>query len=205
MSYHEKTLIGLTGNIACGKSTVLRQLRELGAHAIDADALIHVILRRDGAAFAPVVADFGSGILGDDGEIDRRALGKIVFSDPARLRRLEEIEHPIVRRMIDEQISIAPERVVVLDAIKLFESGWAAKCDTVWVVTCMRDQQIARLVETRGYSREEAEVRVNAQALQREKVAGADVVIDNSGSLADTRAQVEEAWHALETSQPPER
>lgn len=194
MPYHGKTLIGLTGNIACGKSTVLRQLRELGAHTIDADGLIHVILRRHGAAFEPVVAEFGPGIVGEDGEIDRRALGKIVFSDPARLNRLEEIEHPIVRQMIDEQISAAPEPVVVVDAIKLFESGWAAKCDTVWVVTCRREQQIARLMETRGYPRDEAEMRVNAQAPQEEKAALASTVIDNSGSRTDTGRQVEDAW-----------
>src|SRR5438270_11205502 len=95
MPYHGKTFIGLTGNIACGKSTVLRQLRELGAHTIDADGLVHIILAKDGPAYAPVVAEFGPGIVGEEGEIDRRALGKIVFSDPVTLRRLEEVEHPI--------------------------------------------------------------------------------------------------------------
>src|SRR4051812_21874145 len=115
MVYHGKFLLGLTGNIACGKSTVSRQLRELGAHTIDADALIHVILRKDGAAYVPVVEEFGSEILAEDGEIDRRALGRIVFADPARLKRLEEIEHPIVRGLIDEQIGQAEESVVVVD------------------------------------------------------------------------------------------
>lgn len=205
MSDYGKILIGLTGNIACGKSTVLRRLRELGAHTIDADALIHVILRRGGAAFEPVLAEFGPSILREDGEIDRRALGKIVFSDPEKLHRLEAIEHPIVRSMIGEQIKSAPERVVVLDAIKLFESGWAEKCDTVWVVTCLRAQQIERLTATRGYSQEEAEMRVNAQAPQEEKAARANVVIDNSGTLAQTYEQVEEAWRLLETSLPPKR
>src|SRR5256885_2036128 len=112
MPYHGKILIGLTGNIACGKSTVLRQLAKLGASTIDADSLIHVILRKGGPAYEPVIAEFGRGILREDGEIDRRGLGEIVFSDPARLRRLEEIEHPIVRKMIDEQIEEAPTPVV---------------------------------------------------------------------------------------------
>ncbi|HEY0070033.1 MAG TPA: dephospho-CoA kinase [Chloroflexia bacterium] len=190
-------IIGLTGNIACGKSTVMRRLRKLGARTIDADALIHVILRRGGAAFEPVVAEFGEGILGSDGEIDRRALGRIVFSDPARLKRLEEIEHPIVRRMIEEEIRTAAERVVVVDAIKLFESGWAARSDRVWVVTCRRDQQIERLMSTRGYSHEEAEMRIDAQSPQEEKVARADTVIDNSGTLEETFRQVDAAWEKL--------
>lgn len=192
-----KKIIGLTGNIACGKSTVVGRLRELGAYTIDADALIHVILRREGAAFGPVVEEFGEGIMGPEGEIDRRALGRIVFSDPERLRRLEEIEHPIVRGLIEEEIRGAGERVVVVDAIKLFESGWAARSDVVWVVTCRREQQVERLMRTRGYSREEAELRIGAQSPQAEKVARADVVIDNSGTPAETCRQVDAAWERL--------
>lgn len=197
MPYDGKTLIGLTGNIACGKSTVTRQLRELGAFVIDADGMIHAILKRGGAAYEPVVAEFGGGILGEDGEIDRRALGRIVFADPGKLRRLEEIEHPIVRRAIEEAIVGAEEPVVVVDAIKLIESGWADRCDTVWVVVCDRGQQIERLMRTRGYSMEEAEMRVNAQSSQELKIARADVVIDNSGRLEDMRRQVREAWEGL--------
>lgn len=198
MPYHAKTLIGLTGNIACGKSTVLHRLAQLGAHTIDADQLIHSMLKRGGAAYAPVVAEFGAQILEDDGEIDRRALGMIVFSDPDRLRRLEEIEHPIVRDLIDADIKGAAEQVVVVDAIKLIESGWADKCDTVWAVTCRREQQVERLVRTRGYSLEEAETRIDAQSPQADKVARADVVIDNSGTIEDTYRQVDAAWQALQ-------
>ncbi|HKP51250.1 MAG TPA: dephospho-CoA kinase [Chloroflexia bacterium] len=197
MPYDGKTLIGLTGNIACGKSTVLRQLQALGAYTIDADRLIHDILRKDGAAYTPVVAEFGESILGENGEIDRRALGRIVFSDTARLRRLEEIEHPIVRRIIEDRIREAQQPVVVLDAIKLIESGWADRCDKVWVVTCHREQQIERLMRTRGYSQQEAEMRVDAQSPQADKVARADVVIDNSGNMNDTHSQVLRAWRTL--------
>jgi dephospho-CoA kinase len=189
--------LGLTGNIACGKSTVLRRLNALGAYTIDADAAIHTILKQDGPAYAPVVAEFGQGIVQPDGEIDRRALGKIVFSDPAKLRRLEEIEHPIVRRYIDDLIRNADKTVVALDAIKLIEAGWADKSDAVWVVTCTREQQLERLMSTRGYSREEAEMRIDAQAPQEEKVARADIVIDNSGSLEHTQRQVDAAWQAF--------
>jgi dephospho-CoA kinase len=197
MPYHGKALLGLTGNIACGKSTVLRQLQSLGAHTIDADALIHVILRKGGPAYWPVVSEFGPGILDADGEIDRRALGRIVFADPELLRTLERIEHPIVRRVIDDEIAEAAEPVVALDAIKLIESGWADKCDVVWVVTCDREQQLERLMRTRGYSLEEAEGRIDAQAPQEEKVARADVVIDNSGALEETRGQVVAVWEAF--------
>src|SRR5687768_7969666 len=197
MPYHGKILIGLTGNIACGKSTVLRQLRDLGAYVIDADILIHYILRHDGPAYWPVVSEFGPEIVRADGEIDRKVLGRIVFSDPEKLRRLEEIEHPIVRRVIDEEIAQADEEIVVLDAIKLIESGWAEKCDSVWVVTCRREQQIERLQASRGYSREDAEMRVSAQSDPALKVERADVVIDNSGTLDATREQVQRGWATI--------
>jgi dephospho-CoA kinase len=197
MPYHTKYLIGLTGNIACGKSTVLRRLRELGAFVIDADAMIHIILRKDGTAYWPVVSEFGPEIVGEDGEIDRRALAQIVFTDPEKLKRLVEIVHPIVRRMIDNEIAEAPRPIVVLDAIKLIEAGWADKSDTVWVVTCRRDQQIKRLMSTRGYTRQEALTRIDAQSPQEDKVARADTVIDNSGSLSQTKKQVDAAWQAF--------
>ncbi len=196
-SYQGKLLIGLTGNIACGKSTVLTQLFSLGAYTIDADLLIHAILKKDGPAYTPVVQEFGPSVVLSDGEIDRRALGKIVFSDADRLHRLEEIEHPIVRAIIESAIISAPQRVVVLDAIKLIEAGWAAKCAQLWVVTSLPEQQIRRLVETRGYSEEEAHMRVAAQSSQAEKAALADVVIDNSGTRRQTVEQVSAAWQAI--------
>ncbi|MEO5954027.1 MAG: dephospho-CoA kinase [Chloroflexia bacterium] len=197
MPLYGKLLIGLTGNIACGKSTVVRQLRELGAHTIDADALIHVILKKGGPAYEPVVQEFGEGIVAEDGEIDRRALGRIVFADPERLRMLEQIEHPVVRQVISDEIANAAEEIVALDAIKLIEVGWADKSDAVWVVTCTREQQLERLMATRGYSREEAEGRIDAQSSQEEKIARADVVIYNSGTKEQTREQVVVAWEAF--------
>ncbi len=197
MPLYGKLLIGLTGNIACGKSTVLRQLGEMGAYAIDADELIHVILKKGGPAYEPVVQEFGPEIVGADGEIDRRALGRIVFADAEKLRALEQIEHPIVRQLINDEIVMAAEDVVVLDAIKLIEVGWADKSDAVWVVTCTREQQLERLMRTRGYSREEAEGRIDAQSPQEEKIVRADVVIYNSGTQEQTRAQVVMAWDAF--------
>ena len=200
MPYHGKILLGLTGNIACGKSTILKQLGKLGAHTVDADALVHRVQARGGPAYWPVVSEFGPGIVAEGGEIDRRALGQLVFANAKRLRRLEEIVHPIVRKEIDRDIAEAEEAVVVLDAIKLFESGWADRCDEVWVVTCPREAQIERLMEKRGFSREDAEMRIDAQTPQAEKAERASVVIENSGTPASLRAQVEAAWrdfHAL--------
>jgi dephospho-CoA kinase len=153
------------------------------------------------------VSEFGPGIVAEGGELDRRALGQLVFANARKLRRLEEIVHPIVRKEIDRAIAEAEEPVVVLDAIKLFEAGWADKCDEVWVVTCPREAQIARLMKKRGFSREDAEMRVDAQSPQAEKAERAAVVIENSGSPADLRAQVAAAWrdfHALHDESAPE-
>lgn len=189
-------IIGLTGNIATGKSTVGRMLTELGARYIDADEIAHEVIARGGPAFPGVAAAFGAGILDANGEIDRRRLGGIVFSDAARLRQLEEIVHPAVLARISETLAKTGEKVAVLDAIKLLESGLSRVCDTVWVVTCQRDQQLDRLVRTRGLSPEEALLRINAQPPQEEKARRADVVIDNGGSLASMRRQVKAAWTA---------
>lgn len=186
-------IIGLTGNIACGKSTVLSVLRELGALTVDADELTHQALAREGAAYADVVRAFGPGVLTAGGEIDRRALGRKVFSDPPELARLEGLVQPHVRARILEILATASQPVVI-DAIKLFEGGLAERCDEVWVVTCRPEQQVDRLMRRNGYAREEALARIRAQPPQEEKVRRADVVIDNAGALRETRRQVLEAW-----------
>jgi len=147
------------------------------------------------------VREFGSRILRPDGEIDRPRLGSIVFADPAALARLEAIVHPAVIARTEELIRQAQEPVVVVEAIKLLESGMGERlCDSVWVVTCPREQQVARLMRSRGLSREEALLRINAQPSQEEKIARADVVIDNSGSLDDTWQQVRAAWERIQDS-----
>ncbi|HEU5089233.1 MAG TPA: dephospho-CoA kinase, partial [Roseiflexaceae bacterium] len=191
-------LIGLTGNIACGKSTVVAMLREYGAHVLDADAVTHELQQPGQPVYHAIVEAFGPGIVPESGgPIDRRALGAIVFADPAELRRLEQIVHPAVRQRIAEWLQSLEElpldahgrRVAVIDAIKLLEGGWKAICDAVWVVACRPEQQIERLVSTRAMSESEAQRRVDAQPPQSEKIAQADVVIDNSGTLASTQAQ----------------
>ncbi|HEY1012840.1 MAG TPA: dephospho-CoA kinase [Herpetosiphonaceae bacterium] len=197
-------LIGLTGNIACGKSTVVAMLRELGAAVCDADAVTHLVQAPGAPAHAAIVAAFGPAVLREPGDaaspIDRPALGRIVFGDPAALRRLEEIIHPAVRAWIwawlDERRADG-SAVAVIDAIKLLESGWPAACDAVWVVTAAPEQQLARLMGERGMSGADARQRIAAQNPQADKVAAADVVIDNSGTLDETRAQVLAAWRNL--------
>lgn len=186
--------IGLTGNIATGKSTVGRLLADLGAEVIDADQVAHEVMRRGGPAYPAIIAAFGEEVVGPDGAIDRDRLGAIVFRDPAALQRLERIVHPLVIAELQAQASRSAAPVVVYEAVKLMESGMADACDAVWVVTCPREVQVERLMRTRGLSRAEAELRIAAQPPQEEKIARADVVIDNGGTWAATRQQVEQAW-----------
>ena len=215
-------IIGLTGNIACGKSTVLDLLRERGAQVLDADRVTHELQAPGQPVYHAIVAEFGSRILSAPaGPIDRRALGAIVFADPAALRRLEQIVHPAVRERIQswldsvrletrglrlenedesQAFSLHPpaSQVAVIDAIKLLEGGWKQICDAIWVVICTPEQQLERLISTRGMRQDEALARIAAQPPQADKVAQADVVIDNSGPLEATRQQVEVAWRALQ-------
>jgi dephospho-CoA kinase len=187
-------VIGLTGNIACGKSAVLEMLGALGAETIDADREVHDLYAPGSPISVAIGAAFGLGVLTPEGGVDRRALGAIVFGDAERLRALERIVHPAVRRRIEARIAVSAAPVVVIDAIKLIEGGLADRCDSVWVVTCTPEQQVARLMARNGFDRAEAERRIAAQPPQADKVARADVVIDNSGSREATAIQVRAAW-----------
>jgi dephospho-CoA kinase len=192
-----KHVIGLTGNIATGKSTVVRMLEELGAEAIDGDRVVHEMMGPGSPLAGEIRAAFGDATVNADGSINRPALGQIVFSDPLKLKQLEELTHPRVVALKRAAIHQPGPDVLVLDAIKLFEAGIAADCDEVWVVTAPREAQIARIMARNKVDRAEAERRIDAQPPQEEKVAKADVVIDNSGSLAETRRQVLAAWQRL--------
>ncbi len=191
-------LIGLTGNIATGKSTVAKMLEDLGATVIDADALVHELQRKGTPVYDAIVAAFGRGILDRGGEIDRKALGAIVFTDPAQLRTLESIAHPAVLIESMQRIAAAPTPIVVYEAIKLIEAGRAEMCDALWVVTARPEVQLERLTRDRKMSEAEARQRIEAQPPQSEKIKIATVVIDNSGSREDTRRQVEAAYQAIE-------
>jgi dephospho-CoA kinase len=193
-------LIGLTGNIATGKSEVTRMLAELGARVIDADRVAHEVMRPSGPAYGAVVEAFGETILAADGSIDRAKLGAIVFRDPAALRRLEAAVHPAVIAEVELRIAQTGEPVVVVEAIKLIEAGMHRQYDALWVVTAPRSLQIARLVATRGLSEAEAALRVDAQPPQEEKAALADWTIVNDGDLRELRRKVEAGWAQIQAA-----
>ena len=195
-----KYVIGLTGNIATGKSVVSGMLERLGAKAIDADALAHQAMEKGTPIWQAVAQEFGQGILCRDGSINRKTLGGIVFADEAALRRLEAIVHPAVTTRTKELIRGSQEPVVVVEAIKLIEAAMHRACDALWVVTCRKEQQLARLVKQRDLSEEEALQRIEAQPPQEAKLALADVVIDNSGDLDETWQQVKREWDKIRVS-----
>jgi cytidylate kinase len=196
-------LLGLTGGIACGKSLAAAQLQQLGAVVIDADQVTHRLQQPGTAVFAAIVDAFGPTVIAADGSLDRRALGALVFGDPAQLQRLEAIVHPAVRAAIEAAIAAVPpyrdgrRSVAVVDAIKLIESGWAARCDAVWVVTAPPDQQLQRLMQTRGLSEIEARARIDAQVDQRSRLKFADMLLENHSTRDALIAQVTAAWQAL--------
>jgi len=190
-------VIGLTGNIATGKSTVAQMLAEMGAECVDADRVAHEVMRPGTRAYFDILETFGQSIVSADGTIDRKRLGRVVFAGREALERLEAIVHPATVMSIERRILESSADVIVIEAIKLFEADLADRCDSVWVTVCRRDQQIQRLVEHRDLSRAEARQRVDAQRPQGERAELADVVIDNSGSLVETRQQVVDAWDGV--------
>jgi dephospho-CoA kinase len=203
MSNNNRFIIGLTGNIACGKSTVVQTLADAGVHTIDADAVTRHLQQPGQPVYDAIVAAFGTGILLPDGTLDRKALGAIVFADPVKLTCLEHLIHPVVRQHILDWLAALPSgspavpTIAVIDAIKLIESGWPAHCDAVWVVTAPRASQMSRLMQTRGLSEADAILRIDAQAPQATKVARADVVFANTGTLDSLQTQVRSALAAV--------
>ncbi len=189
-----KFIIGLTGNIATGKSVVRKMLEHLGAYGIDADALGHRAIAKGAPGYKPLVTLFGQWILTEDGEIDRRKLGRLAFADPEIMRQIEEIVHPLVGQAVQWLVKRSPKDVIVIEAIKLLESDLRKYCDSIWVVTAPVEQQLERLIRKRGLSRTEAEIRIQAQGSPQAKIAAADVVIYNDGSFEKTWNQVRKAW-----------
>lgn len=198
-AWHGKYVIGLTGNIATGKSVIRKMLEPLGAYGIDADSLANRITSKGSPGYQPVVDFFGTEILGEDLEIDRARLGQLVFKNQHALRALEAIVHPLVGELIDKLMTRIREEVVVLEAIKLLESGLRDRCDSLWVAHVPEEIQMLRLVEKRDLDKEVARLRVQAQPPQEWKVAAADVVIENSGTYEDLWLQVKSAWDRLPT------
>jgi dephospho-CoA kinase len=192
-----KFVIGLTGNIGTGKSVVRKMLEHLGAYGIDADALANRATAKGSPAYQPVIDMFGKFILGPDEQIDHARLARLVFSDPEALAQLESVVHPLVSQALDILIRRSPHTVVVVEAIKLFESGLAQKCDSIWVTYAPVEKQLARLIQKRGMKEDQAMVRIQAQGPQERKTSLANVVITNDGTFEATWGRVLAAWNNL--------
>jgi dephospho-CoA kinase len=189
-------VIGLTGNIACGKTSVGRMLLDLGAkHYIDADAIVHQLYQKDLSLVRQIAKKFGAQVLASDGSINRRALGAIVFQDASALAELERIVHPAVREaLVDQLKQVSASSIVVIDAVKLLEGSSSALCHSKWLVICSQEQQIARLIERNQLTVDEASIRVQAQPDISGKLELVDEVIDNSRSFIETHRQVAAAF-----------
>ncbi|GBD10947.1 Dephospho-CoA kinase [bacterium HR23] len=190
-------VIGVTGGIGTGKSTVTSILRELGAVVIDADKIGHEAYRPGTQAWQEVVEAFGKDILLPSGEVDRKRLGALVFNDPQALARLNAIMHPKMYTMAQERIQQAKaqgHRVIVLEAAVLLEAGWDPLVDEIWVVTAPEEVAVQRVQARSGLSREAVLARLRAQMPQEERVKRAHVVVENAGSLEDLRRTVEDLW-----------
>lgn len=198
-----KYVIGLTGNVATGKSVVRKMLEHLGAYGIDADALGHRAIAKSAPGYSLVIQTFGKWVLDEEEQIDRTRLANIVFSDPSALSKLEAIIHPLVEHAVDLLIRRATQTVVVIEAIKLFESQLAAGCDTVWVVNAPENLQISRLMHKRNLPEAASRQRVRAQPPQSEKLRSAKVVIHNDGSFENTWNQVQTEWTKLPKPEEP--
>lgn len=191
-------LVGLTGGIGSGKSTVAGILRDLGAEVIDADEVGHSVYRPGTAGWEAVVAAFGPEVVAADGTIDRRRLGAQVFGDAAARARLNAIVHPLIgeeiRRRISQAVTLAPARPVILEAALLLEAGWHHAVGEVWLVTARRETVTARLVVNRGLSEEEVEARRAAQMPEEQRRQQVQVVIENDGDVASLRQRVLTLW-----------
>ncbi|MBL6708172.1 MAG: dephospho-CoA kinase [Pseudomonadales bacterium] len=191
-------IIGLTGGIASGKSTVAQALGDRGAYIIDADKLGHTAYLAGSGAFDQVVAAFGTDIVADDGEIDRRKLGGKVFGNEAALKQLTDIVWPAIRAMAEKEIAnaqrAAPERIVVLEAAVLIEADWLDLADQIWVTVVEPAVAIERACARDNLSADAVQTRLDAQLSNDERKSYADHVIDNSSDQAHLLAQVESLW-----------
>ena len=194
-------LVGLTGSIATGQSTVSRMFAHLSARVIDADLLAREVVMPGQAAHARIVEEFGPQVVQEDGSLDRKALGALVFADAAKRKRLEEITHPAIGARRQRILSVLDEEafegVVIWDVALLFEGGGAAKMDRVVVVYADQETELRRLMERDGLSDADARARIASQMPVAEKAKLADHVIDNSGTREGTERQVRAVYGAL--------
>ena len=192
-------LVGLTGGLGSGKTTVARMLATRGAVVVDADELARRAVAPGTHGYHQVVRVFGDELVGPGGELDRDALSRVVFADPDKRRALESITHPEVFRLLAEEVETfrGTDQVVVFDAPLIVETGFHEACDVVVVVTAPEAEQVARAARDRGMSPDEARARIRAQASPEMREAVADVVIRNEGDLAALERRVDELWGEL--------
>jgi dephospho-CoA kinase len=194
-------VIGLTGGIGSGKSTISKRLEDLGAVILDVDKVAHGTYRRGKPAFDALVERFGQDIVGGDGEIDRRKLGAAVFGNPDQMRKLTEVVWPATYRATRDAVAEEREKgtqVVVIEAAVLIEANWMDTSDEIWVVTTEPHNAIERVMARNNLTREQAQERLASQLSNEERLAYADVHIANDGTLEDLFARVDEAWADLQ-------
>ena len=191
-----RRIIGLTGNIACGKTFVGHTLLELGAERyIDADAIVHRLYGVDQSIALEVGEVFGREMLADDGSVNRTALGNLVFQNADEMKRLEQIVHPAVGVALKQELAKASEHgIVIIDAVKLLEGQSGLLCQSKWLIICTEEQEMARLMQRNNLDREAATARLRAQPDVAHKFSLVDEVIDNSGTRSETHSQVEAAF-----------
>ena len=202
-SWHARSmpLIALTGGIASGKSTIARRLAEHGAVVVDADQVVREVQQPGSPVLAAIAAEFGDGMLREDGSLDRAGLGARVFGDPQAVTRLNAIVHPAVRieskRRFDEAFAADPDAVVVYDVPLLAEARMSDPWELIVVAHAPADVRRRRLVDLRGLGEKEAAARIASQVSDEERLSIADVVIETAGSLESTLAQTDELWEGL--------
>jgi dephospho-CoA kinase len=187
-------IIGITGSFGSGKTTVAKMFSRLGAYAIDADKVYHSLIKPSGKCYKRIVGHFGEDILDKSGSVDRKKLSRVVFKDKSRLELLNDSTHPEIIKEIKRIIKSKKEKVVIVDAPLLIESGFYKEVDKIILVANKEGEQVKRMKEARGLSAEDALKRIRMQMPFNKKLAFADFIIDNSGSKTKTLTQVNEIW-----------
>ncbi len=193
-------IIGLTGGIGSGKSTAARFLAELGAEVIDLDKVGHQALKKGGGAYKSVVREFGGGILKSDGEIDRGKLAEIVFNDRKALKRLNQIVHPAIDKVVETRVNESRRKgvkVIILEAAAMLEAEKTWQVDEIWVIASKEETVLHRLKERPEYSAEKVKARINAQLKNEERIKKANVVINNEGTAEELKVKVKAEWEKL--------
>lgn len=199
--FHAMLRVGLTGSIAVGKSFVMNRFAELGCRTCDADQIARFVVEPGSVGLEKIVAEFGRGVLADDGSLDRARLGSVVFGDTEQRARLNSILHPLIieeqDRILGEWAADDPAGIAIVEAALMIESGSYRRFDRIIAVHCREEVQSERLIRRNGLSRDEAERRIRAQMAQSEKMMYADHLIDTSGTTVETLSRTDEVYEAL--------